>query len=76
MKIIRIEDFIKMENPNPGARFKQGILTKEHKAKDLGGLFGLLVPGSQVPYHFHSLRESLVITISGKATEIIEGKPR
>jgi oxalate decarboxylase/phosphoglucose isomerase-like protein (cupin superfamily) len=74
MKKFRIEDFVKMENPNPGARIKQEILTNEHKAKDLGGIFGLLPPGSQVPCHFHRMRESLIIAISGEATEIIENK--
>ena len=37
-------------------------------------MFGLLVPGSQVPYHYHQNRESIVIPVSGEAVEIIEGK--
>ncbi|MFC1958997.1 cupin domain-containing protein [Chloroflexota bacterium] len=74
MKIFRIGEFAKMENPNPGTRFRQDILTNEQKAENLGGLFGLLAPGNQVTYHFHNKRESIIIAISGEATEIIEGK--
>lgn len=74
MEIFRFEEFNKMENPTPGAFFRQEILTNAQKAKDLGGIFGLLVPGSQVPYHFHNKRESVIIVISGEAIEVIEGK--
>ena len=48
-------------------------LTKEQKAENLGGLFGILTPGSQGTYHFHHKRESIIIAISGEATLIIEG---
>jgi quercetin dioxygenase-like cupin family protein len=27
-----------------------------------------------VPYHYHNKRESIIIVISGEATEVIEGK--
>ena len=74
MKLFKIEEFNKMENPTPGKFFRQEILTSEYKAKDLGGMVGLLVPGSQVPYHYHRKRESVIIAISGEATEIVEGK--
>jgi quercetin dioxygenase-like cupin family protein len=37
-------------------------------------MFGLLVPGSQVPYHYHNDRESIIIVISGEAIEVVEGK--
>ncbi len=70
MEIFKIEEFLKMENPNPGTRFRQEILEGEN----LGGLFGLLGPGSQVPYHFHNKRESVIIALSGEATEVVEGK--
>ncbi len=46
----------------------------EDGAKDLGGMFGLLPPGSRVPYHFHKRRESVIVVISGEATEVIAGK--
>lgn len=55
-------------------RYRSEILTPEHQAKDLGGIFGLLLPGNQVPYHYHKNRESIIIVISGEAIEIIEGK--
>jgi len=74
MELFRIEEFTKMETPNPGTNFRKEILTNEQKAENLGALFGLLIPGSQVPYHFHNKRESVIIAIRGEATEIIEGK--
>jgi quercetin dioxygenase-like cupin family protein len=74
MKIFKSDDYIKMANPTPGQPYRPEILTKEHQAKNLGGMFGLLVAGSQVPYHYHNNRESIIIAISGEATEVIEGK--
>lgn len=74
MKIFKIEEYMKMENPNPGAPYRSEILSSSHRAKNLGGIFGLLAPGSQVPYHYHKNRESVIIVISGEATEIVEGE--
>ena len=74
MKMFKIEEYVDMENPNPGNPYRPEILTNEHKAKNLGGMFGLLVPDSQVPYHYHKNRESVIIVISGDATEIVEGE--
>jgi quercetin dioxygenase-like cupin family protein len=74
MKIFKSEEYIKMQNPTPGKPFRPEILTKEHNAKNIGGMFGLLVPGSQVPYHYHNNRESIIVVISGEAIEVIEGK--
>ena len=74
MKLFKVEEFIEMENPTPGESYRPEILTNEHGAKDLGGMFGLLVPGSQVPYHYHKNRESIIIIISGEGIEIIEGR--
>jgi quercetin dioxygenase-like cupin family protein len=74
MKIFKSEEYVKMANPTPGTPYRPEILTKEHRAKNLGGMFGLLVAGSQVPYHYHNNRESIIIAISGEATEVIEGK--
>jgi len=51
MKIFKTEEYFQMENPNPGQAYWPEILTKEHGAKNLGGMFGLLVPGSLVPDH-------------------------
>src|SRR4030065_2574644 len=74
MKILKSEEYIKMANPTPGKPSRPEILTKDHQAKHLGGMFGLLVAGSQVPYHYHNNRESIIIAISGEAIEVIEGK--
>ncbi len=74
MKVFKSEEYIKMPNPTPGQPYRPEILTKEHQAKNLGGMFGLLVAGSQVPYHYHNNRESVIIAISGEATEVIEGE--
>ena len=73
MKIFSIDEFLKFENPDPGSRYRREILTKE-QAENMGALFGLLAPGSQTPYHFHKSRESVLIGISGEATEVVEGK--
>lgn len=74
MKIFRIGEYIQLKNPTPGKSYRPEILAQEDQAKSLGGMFGLLVPGSQVPYHYHKNRESIIIVISGEAIEIVEGK--
>jgi quercetin dioxygenase-like cupin family protein len=74
MKIFKSEEYIRMKNPAPGMPYRPEILTKEHQAKNLGGMFGLLVASSQVPYHYHNHRESIIIALSGEATEVIEGQ--
>ena len=74
MKMFRSEEYIKMANPTPGKSYRPEILFREDQAKNLGGMFGLLVAGSQVPYHYHNNRESIIIVISGEATEVIENE--
>lgn len=74
MKVFKSEEYVKMANPTPGKPYRPEILTRDHQAKGLGGMFGLLVAGSQVPYHYHNNRESIIIVISGEATEVVEGK--
>ena len=74
MKLFRIEEYIQLKNPTPGRLYRPEILTAEHGAKDMGGMLGLLVPGSQVPYHYHQNRESILIIISGEGIEIVEGE--
>ena len=74
MEIFNFEKFIKMEIPTPGTYFRQDILTEEQKAKKLGGMFFVIRPGHQVPLHYHTERETLIICLSGEMTEIIEGK--
>ena len=74
MEIFKSQEYISMENPTPGESYRPEILTKDQNAENLGGMFGLLPPGTQVPYHYHKERESLIMIISGEATEIVEGK--
>jgi quercetin dioxygenase-like cupin family protein len=74
MKLFKVKDYMKMENPDPGKAYRPEILTREDAAKALGGIFGVLVPGSQVPYHYHEERESIILAISGEATEVVEGR--
>ncbi len=74
MKMFKSEEYARMANPTPRQPYRPEILVKDDGAKSLGGMFGLLVPGSQVPYHYHNHRESVIIAISGEATEVIEGQ--
>lgn len=74
MKIIKTEDYVKKENPTPGKTFRSDLITSEDKAKEVGGMFAILAPGTQVPYHYHEKRESIIMLISGEAIEILEGK--
>ena len=74
MEMFKIGEYAIMENPTPGQRFVKRILADEQRAVNLQGLIAVLSPGNQVPYHFHDKRESIIIAISGKATEIVEGK--
>lgn len=74
MKIFTIKEFEEKENPTPHETYKTEILTGDHNAKDLGGIFGLLRAGDQGLYHYHKRRESIIIIIKGVATEVVEGK--
>ena len=72
--IFKSEDYVKLQNPTPGESFRPEILTADQGAEHLGGMFGLLPPKSQVAYHYHVNRESVIVAISGEATQVIEGK--
>jgi uncharacterized RmlC-like cupin family protein len=72
MKIFKSDDYIKMENPNPGKPYRPEILTAEHGAKNLGYVRAFAA-GTQVPYHYHNNRESVIIAISGEAISV-DGK--
>jgi quercetin dioxygenase-like cupin family protein len=74
MKIFKTSEYVMMKNPTPGQRYRSEILTADHQARDLGGILGVLAPGSSPPYHYHEKRESIIIAISGEAVEILEGK--
>lgn len=74
MKIFKVDDYLKLNNPTPGKIFRQEILSKDHLANELGGIFGIIVAHSKGDYHFHNRRESLLLIISGEAAEYVEGK--
>lgn len=74
MKLFKSDEYAGMPNPTPGQAYRPEILTKDDGAKSLGGMFGLLVPGSQVPYHYHVSRESVIVVVSGEGIEVIEGR--
>jgi len=74
MKRFKTDEYIQMENPTPGESYRPEILTAEHGAKDIGGMFGLLPPGTQVPYHYHNKRESIINIISGQGIEVMDGE--
>jgi uncharacterized cupin superfamily protein len=74
MKLFKSREYIDLKNPNVDESYRPAILIAEHGAKNLGGMFGLLPPGAQVPYHYHRQRESVIMIISGEAVEVIEGK--
>lgn len=73
IKIFKVDDYLKLNNPTPGKIFRQEILTKEHYANELGGIFGIIVAWSKGDYHYHNRRESLLLIISGEAVEYVEG---
>ena len=74
MEMFKIGEYAVLKNPAPGKPFIQHILTDKQGVVNFQGMFRLLSPGEQVVYHLHNDRESLIIAISGKATEIVEGK--
>lgn len=74
LKLFKSGEYLEIENPRPGDSYRPEILTDTDNAKELGGMFGLLSPGNQVPYHYHENRESVIVVISGEAIEVIEGE--
>ena len=74
MKVFKIEEYLRLENPTPGKFHRATILSEGDQAKEIEGIFGLLVPGSQVPYHIHYKRESIFIPITGEVTMLYEGQ--
>ena len=72
--VFKTDDYVKLKNPTPGEPFRPELLTADQGAKNLGGMFGLLPAGTQVAYHYHVNRESIIVGISGEATQVIEGK--
>lgn len=74
MKIFKIEELCAIDNPTPGEPYRPEIKLDAERFRALGGMFGLLAPGSGVPYHYHKNRESVLIPVAGEAVEIIEGE--
>ncbi len=76
-KLFKSEDFINKANPDPSKIYRKEILTDKDAAKELGGILVIVppeVPGSKVMYHFHRKRESVLVVLSGEATEMVEDK--
>lgn len=76
MKMFKTKEYLNMANPNTDNFFRQEILTEAHNTKNLGGMFGLLPPGMQVPYHYHENRESVIFVIAGEGIEVVEGEEK
>ena len=74
MEIIRIEEYLKLENPTPDDKYRLDLVTEEQSAKTLGGFLAVLPAGKEVPYHYHEKRESLILMISGEGVEVVEGE--
>lgn len=73
MKVVNIEEYTKMANPVPGKLFSKELFGSE-KDETLGGIFSLLEPGIERPYHFHRKRESVIFVIRGEGAMLVEGK--
>jgi len=76
-KLFKTGDIQKMASPTPAELYRFDVLTDKDDAKDLGGIAGIMppvAPGTKPPYHYHKNRESIIIVISGEATEMIEGQ--
>ncbi|MFC1798285.1 cupin domain-containing protein [Thermodesulfobacteriota bacterium] len=72
MKLYDTSEYVKRENPIPAEKFREEILTESDNAKRLAGIFVILPPGEQVPYHYHETRESVIYLISGEGIEKVE----
>jgi len=76
-KLFKTGDLKKMTSPTPAELYRMDVLTDKDDAKNLGGIFGIMPPaasGAKPAYHYHKDRESVIIVVSGKATEMVEGK--
>lgn len=76
-KLFKTDDIRRMISPTPAELYRSEVLTDKDDAKNLGGIFGIMppaAPGAKPPYHYHKNRESIIMVISGEATEMIEGQ--
>jgi quercetin dioxygenase-like cupin family protein len=70
-------DFPLFLSPTPAQLYRLEILTDKDDAKNLGGIFGIMppaAPGAKPAYHYHKDRESIIMVLSGEATEMLEGQ--
>ena len=74
-KIFTVDEYIRMDNPEPGKRHRLEILTDKDNATKLGGIV-IILPATapKAAYHYHKNRESLIMVIGGQATEVVEEK--
>ncbi len=70
-KLFKTQEFLDLPNPDPGQRYRLEVLTAEDEAKNLGGMVGVLPPGTQPPLHYHDDRESVIFFIGGRGTEVV-----
>jgi len=76
-KLFKTGELKEMKSPTPAELYRLNVLTEQDDAKNLGGIFGIMPPappGAKPEYHYHKNRESVIIVVSGEATEMIEGK--
>jgi quercetin dioxygenase-like cupin family protein len=76
-KLFKAGDLMKMPSPTPAQLYRLEVLTDKDDAKNLGGIFGIMppaAPGAKPAYHYHKDRESIIMVISGEATEMMEGQ--
>ena len=76
-KLYKNGDLIKMTSPTPAELYRSEVLTDKDGAKNLGGIFGIMppaAPGAKPAYHYHKNRESVIMVVSGEATEMLEGQ--
>jgi quercetin dioxygenase-like cupin family protein len=76
-KLFKTADFKEMASPTPAELYRLEVLTDKDDAKNLGGIVGIMppaAPGAKPAYHYHKNRESIIMVISGEATEMIEGQ--
>jgi len=76
-KLFKTGDIMKMTSPTPAELYRAEVLTDKDGAKNLGGIFGIMppaAPGAKPAYHYHKDRESIIMVISGEATEMLEGE--
>jgi len=72
MELFRASEYIVKPNPQPGKRSTEQLLEK--KAQSLVGMSIVMPPKTETPYHFHNKRESIMVILSGRGKELVEGR--